>query len=391
MKSYDVAVIGGGQLARMLHEAASALDIHLRALVEDDKDPVAQVNPDCGVGKPGDEAAVAALVQGMDVLTFEHEHQDLALLERLVADGYNVHPTPAALRCAKDKRAMREQLAELQVAMPDWVAVERAADLDIFLSEHRGECVVKTARGGYDGKGVREVNAVSDVADWLEAMERGEVELIAEELVPYAYEVAALCARRPSGEIRHWPLAETVQADGVCRKVITPVPGADDALGAQAAAIAETIAEGLGVTGVLAVEMFVLPSKDGHQLLVNELAMRPHNSGHWTIEGAVTSQFEQHLRAVLNLPLGDTSARADHAVMVNVLGSELPDPCQAYAYLMQEYPDAKVHLYGKKVRPGRKLGHVTVLGDDLEQATSTAEAAAAILRGEVADWTSPTN
>lgn len=391
MKSYDVAVIGGGQLARMLHEAASALDIHLRALVEDDKDPVAQVNPDCGVGAPSDEAAVSALVQGMDVLTFEHEHQDLELLAKLVADGYNVHPTPSALACAKDKLHMRRQLADLEVAMPAWTAIEREADLDVFLSEHRGECIVKTARGGYDGKGVRDVNAVSDVADWLEAMERGEVELLAEELVPYAYEVAALCARRPSGEIRHWPLAETVQADGVCRKVITPVPGADEQLEQRAAEIAETIAEGLGVTGVLAVEMFVLPGKDGPQLLVNELAMRPHNSGHWTIEGSVTSQFEQHLRAVLNLPLGDTTARASHAVMVNVLGSELQDPCQGYTHLMQEHPGAKVHLYGKKVRPGRKLGHVTVLGEDLEDITTTAEQAAAILRGEVADWTSATN
>ncbi|MDO5726894.1 MAG: 5-(carboxyamino)imidazole ribonucleotide synthase [Bowdeniella nasicola] len=387
MKSYDVAVIGGGQLARMLHEAASALDIHLRALVASEGDPVAQVMTDCGVGSPDSAEAVAALVQGMDVLTFEHEHQDLALLTQLVEDGYNVHPTPQALQCAKDKHIMREMLAELDVPMPDWRSIRRESDLDIFLSEHRGECIVKTARGGYDGKGVREVNHLDDVRDWLEAMEAGEVELIAEELVPYAYEVAALCARRPSGEIRHWPLAETVQDGGVCAKVITPVPGADPSLGAQAERIAETIAEGLGVTGVLAVEMFVLPGKDGPSLLVNELAMRPHNSGHWTIEGSVTSQFEQHLRAVLNLPLGDTTARAPHAVMVNVLGTELNDPSQGYAHLMQEYPDAKVHLYGKKVRPRRKLGHVTVLGEDLEEVTATAEAAAAILRGDQPDWT----
>ena len=310
-------------------------------------------------------------------LTFEHEHQDTDLLQRLATEGVSVQPPPDALLYARDKLKMRERLSALGAPVPDWAIISSASDLDEFLAGHDGEAIVKTARGGYDGKGVRLVTDAEDIADWL----AGDIELIAEEKVPFDMEVAALLARRPSGEMRHWELTQTIQEDGVCAVAIAPAPEVSGELRAEARRIAELIAEGLGVTGVLAVEMFVT----GSRLLVNELAMRPHNSGHWTIEGATTSQFEQHLRAVLDLPLGATDMRAPHAVMTNVLGSELSDPAEAYPEVMAHLSEVKVHLYGKGVRPGRKLGHVSAIGDDLDALTERTAAAAALLRGERRD------
>jgi 5-(carboxyamino)imidazole ribonucleotide synthase len=245
-----------------------------------------------------------------------------------------------------------------------------------------GEAVVKTARGGYDGKGVRVVRSAQDVADWFTAAEQGGPALLAEEKVPFLRELAVLLARRPSGEYRVWPVVETVQRDGVCAEVVTPAPHLDPSVREQAVAAACRVAEGLDVTGVLAVEMFEVPAEaDGPRVVVNELAMRPHNSGHWTIDGAVTSQFEQHLRAVLDLPLGSTEARAPWAVMANVLGSTRERLTDALPEVTAD-PDVKVHLYGKDVRPGRKLGHVTVYGDDLDDVRARAAAAAARLRGD---------
>lgn len=381
MKSNVVAVIGGGQLARMMQQAAGPLDVRLRALVEAADGATAQVVPESFVGDPSDEEAVRALLAADGAsrlaLTFEHEHQDTELLQRLAAEGVSVQPPPNALLYARDKLKMRERLSELGAPVPDWAIISSASNLDEFLADHGGEAIVKTARGGYDGKGVRLVTDAEDIADWL----AGDIELIAEEKVPFDMEVAALLARRPSGEMRHWELTQTIQKDGVCAVAIAPAPEVSGELRAEARRIAELIAEGLGVTGVLAVEMFVT----GSRLLVNELAMRPHNSGHWTIEGATTSQFEQHLRAVLDLPLGATDMRAPHAVMTNVLGSELSDPAEAYPEVMARLSEVKVHLYGKGVRPGRKLGHVSAIGDDLAALTERTAAAAALLRGERRD------
>lgn len=381
MKSNVVAVIGGGQLARMMQQAAGPLDVRLRALVEAADGATAQVVPESFVGDPSDEEAVRALLAADGAsrlaLTFEHEHQDTDLLQRLAAEGVSVQPPPNALLYARDKLKMRERLSALGAPVPDWAVISSASDLDRFLAGHGGEAIVKTARGGYDGKGVRLVTDAEDIADWL----AGDIELIAEEKVSFDMEVAALLARRPSGEMRHWELTQTIQEDGVCAVAIAPAPEVSGELRAEARRIAELIAEGLGVTGVLAVEMFVT----GSRLLVNELAMRPHNSGHWTIEGATTSQFEQHLRAVLDLPLGATGMRAPHAVMTNVLGSELSDPAEAYPEVMAHLSEVKVHLYGKGVRPGRKLGHVSAIGDDLAVLTERTAAAAALLRGERRD------
>jgi 5-(carboxyamino)imidazole ribonucleotide synthase len=381
-----VAVVGGGQLARMIAAPAAALGVRLRVLVEDSASSAAQVVVDAPVGAAHDIAAIEALVVGADVLTFEHEHVPNALLERFVARGMPVHPGPAALVHAQDKQVMRTRLGELGVACPRWVPIADAAVLDAFLAGVGGTAVVKTTRGGYDGKGVRIVHAASEVADWLGAARDGTgVPLIAEEKVPFTRELAVLLARSPSGEVRTWPVVESVQEHGVCSEVIAPAPDLDPTTAARALDAARRIAVGLDVTGVLAVELFEVPSAAPGappDVLVNELAMRPHNSGHWTIDGSVTSQFEQHLRAVLDLPLGETTPTARWTVMANVLGSALAEPTDALAVVGQRDPGAKVHLYGKGVRAGRKLGHVNVSGDGLADVRDRARVAVALLRGD---------
>lgn len=382
-----IAVIGGGQLARMMAPAAGELGVHLRVLVEEPDSSAAQVVVDAPVGAAKDESAVRLLVESATALTFEHEHVPGDLLRELQAGGLSVQPDPSALLYAQDKIEMRKRLTGLGAPCPQWSALSPDAaqarvELAAFIADSvTGSAVVKTARGGYDGKGVRVVDSADDVSEWLEGAAQGGPQILVEELVPYIREIAVLVARRPSGEVRTWPTVESFQEGGVCSVVIAPAPNLSAQLDAQARAIAVHIAEGLGVTGVLAVEMFEVPGLDGPQLLVNELAMRPHNSGHWTIDGAVTSQFEQHLRAVLDLPLGDTSAVAPWTVMANVLGSTHDELTDALPLVMEQFPQARVNLYGKGVRPGRKLGHVNVSGVDVTETVRQARAAAAILMG----------
>ncbi len=374
----------------MMTPAATALGLHLRVLVEDDGVSAAGVVVDAPVGAPRTHGAVLDLVTGAgagaraEVLTFEHEHIPAEVLAQVEAMGVAVRPSPGALLHAQDKIVMRRRLTELGVPCPRWAPVSDAAALDAFLDSVGGEAVVKTARGGYDGKGVRVVRSAAEVADWFEASASGGPALLAEEKVPFVRELAVLLARRPGGEVAVWPVVQTVQVDGVCAEVIAPAPGLDPALAREAVEAAVTVAAGVDVTGVLAVELFEIAA-DGDRpahVVVNELAMRPHNSGHWTIDGAVTSQFEQHLRAVLDLPLGDPSPRARWSVMANVLGSSLERLTDALPQVTAD-PGARVHLYGKGIRAGRKLGHVTVCGEDLDDVRSRAARGAALLRGEV--------
>ena len=304
---------------------------------------------DKAVGEPADLDAVRALVDGADVLTFEHEHIPAPTMEE-AARLVSVQPPASALLYAQDKLAMRERLTDMGIPCPAWARVEDEAQLEEFGATIGWPLIVKTPRGGYDGHGVTIAHSPADVASWW-----GNGPLLAEALVPFTGEVAALLARTPSGEVASWPVASTVQVDGVCAEVVA------------------------------AVEMFVVGEGADERVLVNELAMRPHNTGHWTIDGAVTSQFEQHLRAVLDLPLGSTQLRAPgtYAVMVNLLGSSHAQPARALADAFASGgAGAKVHLYGKEVRPGRKLGHVTVVDSDPVLALERARAAVSALQGE---------
>ncbi|MFB8190041.1 5-(carboxyamino)imidazole ribonucleotide synthase [Microbacterium sp. NPDC055988] len=367
-----VGVIGGGQLARMMIAPAVELGLDLRVLAEDEGMSAALAAT--AIGDYRDLDTVRAFVADVDVVTFDHEHVPQEILRALVADGVVVHPGPDALQFAQDKLVMRARLTELGVPQPDWAAVRSTAELQDFLDAHAGAGVVKTPRGGYDGKGVRVVRAASEAQDWLDAL-AGDDALLVEELVPFVRELAQQVARRPSGQIVAYPVVETVQRDGVCAEVIAPAPAAADRLVEVAEEIGRTIAEGLGVTGMLAVELF---ETDDERILVNELAMRPHNSGHWSQDGAVTGQFEQHLRAVADLPLGSTAPRSAWSVMVNILGGpEGGTLDERFGAAMAEHPQAKIHTYGKAPRPGRKVGHVNVVDDDLDDAVYVARAAAA--------------
>ncbi len=359
-----VGVIGGGQLARMMIPAAVALGIEIRVLAEAEGSSARLAATE--VGDYRDAATVLAFAAGCDAITFDHEHVPQEVLRALEAEGVAVRPGPDALLYAQDKLLMRERLGSLGVAMPDWARVETAEQLGAFLADHGGRAVVKTARGGYDGKGVRMVDDAHGADDWL-----AEGAVLVEELVVFQRELAQLVARRPSGEMRAWPLVETVQRGGVCAEVIAPAPHAGAATVRAAEQLAFTVAEGLGVTGVLAVELF--EAADG-RLLVNELAMRPHNSGHFSIDGSTTSQFAQHLRAVLDWPLGDTAPVAPVSVMINVFGG-LPEKSIRTALAHQ--PAVAVHAYGKDARPGRKAGHVTAIGTEFDDTAYRARAAAA--------------
>jgi 5-(carboxyamino)imidazole ribonucleotide synthase len=369
-----VGVVGGGQLARMMIAPAVELGVELRVLAEEPGMSASLAATD--VGDYRDAATVLAFARDVDVVTFDHEHVPQSVLAALVEAGVAVHPGPAPLGVAQDKLVMRARLAELGMPQPDWAAVTDRTELQAFLDAHGGRAVVKTPRGGYDGKGVRVVDAATEADDWFAVLAedaRGGA-LLVEELVDFTRELAQQVARRPSGRMRVYPVVETVQRGGVCAEVIAPAPRSAGRLAEVAARIGTSIAEGLGVTGMLAVELFETTDE---RLLVNELAMRPHNSGHWSQDGAVTSQFEQHLRAVLDLPLGDPSPRAAWTAMVNILGGpaegQLDD---RFAAAMSEHPAARIHTYGKAPRPGRKVGHVNVAGDDLDDVVYEARAAA---------------
>lgn len=369
--SVRVGVIGGGQLARMMVPAAIELGIDLAVLGES-----AEASARIAVTRIGDHrdpAVVLDFARDVDVITFDHEHVPQPVLRALVDAGVVVRPGPDALLHAQDKLVLRERLDRLRIPQPDWAAVATADELGAFVGQGGGPVIVKRPRGGYDGHGVRVVRAPHDADDWL-----ADGPLLAEELVDFRRELAQLVARRPSGEIAMWPLVETVQGGGVCREVFAPAPRSSAVVERVAREIAHTLAESLDVTGVLAVELFETVDD---RLLVNELAMRPHNSGHWTIDGAVTGQFEQHLRAVLDLPLGDPSTRAPWSAMVNLLGGPADgDIDRRVPAAMADQPAAKLHLYGKTPRPGRKVGHVTVAGDDLDDAVYAARAAVTLLQ-----------
>lgn len=374
-----VGIVGGGQLARMSAAPAAALGIGLRVLAAAPGESAAQVIHDVVIGRHDDLVALLRFADGCDVVTFDHEHVPPAHLEQLEARGIAVRPGPSALFHAQDKIHMRQALADIGVPCPRWRVVSTAADVADFSAEVGWPLVLKTSRGGYDGRGVWVVEDGSQAAEVLATPLAPGAQWLAEERIDFVQELSAQVARSPHGQAAAYPVVRTVQRGGICAEVVAPAPGlpADRAVAAQE--IALRIARDLNVTGMLAVEMF----DDGYDLYVNELAMRPHNSGHWSIEGSRTSQFENHLRAVLDLPLGDPSMTAPHAVMVNILGGDVGDLYSAYRHVLARDPGVKVHLYGKEVRPGRKVGHVTVVGDDLKSILARGRHAADYFAGVI--------
>jgi 5-(carboxyamino)imidazole ribonucleotide synthase len=366
-----VGMVGGGQLARMTAAAAVGLGATFRVLSESEKESAALVTHDVTVGSHRSLSDISAFAAECDVITFDHEHVPGPILAKLESDGVLVRPGSGALRYTQDKLAMRERLTALGVPCPRFAPVASLADVAAFAGG-TWPVVLKAVSGGYDGKGVWVCESAAEAAGVL----AHDLEIMAEEYVGFDRELAVLAARSPHRQGAVYPVVQTVQRDGVCREVIAPAPGLAPGRRAEAQELALRIAKELGVTGLLAVEMFETPAG----LLVNELAMRPHNTGHWTIEGARTSQFEQHLRAVLDLPLGSPAMAAPAAAMANVLGGDDADVYDRYIHVMAADPAVKVHMYGKQVRLGRKIGHVTAVGEDPEDLADRARRAASYLR-----------
>mgnify|MGYP001942153212 FL=1 len=376
-----IAVIGDGQLARMMHTEAIELGLAPRVLAGAEDASAAQVFGDVRIGDYTNLDDLKAVVDGAAAATFDHEHVPNEFLDELIAAGVSVQPQPRALIYAQDKLEQRRKMKEIGAPVPEFAPIESAADAGEFFESVAGEMCLKATRGGYDGHGVwfpatRE-EAESLVADLLD---KG-TPLYAERKVDFGRELSAMVARTPSGEVRAWPVVESRQRDGICVEAIAPAPGMTDEQAEYCRELAKKIATELDVTGVLAVELFECADED-KSVIVNELAMRPHNTGHWTQDGCVTSQFEQHLRAVLDWPLGSVETTASYTVMVNTLGAdtEPEEPMEDRVIeVMRRYPDAKVHLYGKGHRPGRKMGHVNVSGTDLDTVLERATAAADII------------
>ncbi len=385
MSQTTIGVIGGGQLARMMYAPATKLGIELHLLAEGPDVGAARIFKHVSVGDYTDQATVKAFAAGCQIITFDHEHVPTWILRDLVHDGKLVRPGPGALQHAQDKLLMRRRLTDsLDAPAPKWRACADARELAAFGAEIGFPIIAKASRGGYDGHGVWKLDGPSDTeVPFVEALAESageKVEIIGEEFIDFVRELSVIVVRSPSGQAVAYPVSETIQREGVCRETITPAPGLSEDQATQITKLGLDIADELQVTGVLAVEL--MQRADG-SVVVNELAMRPHNTGHWTIDGAHTSQFENHLRAVLDLPLGDPRMRDRWCVMVNVLGGTNEDLPSELLHCFARDPRLRVEFYGKQIRPGRKVGHVNCYGDDLDQVRARAEHAAHYLMGEI--------
>lgn len=371
-----VTVIGDGQLARMMQTAAIELGQSIRLLAGAEDASAAQVCADVILGDYTNLDDVRRSAQGSTVVTFDHEHVPNEYLDTLMAEGFTVHPQPKALINAQDKLIQRQNLSARGIPVPEFSAIESLEDAQRFWLSVDGHVCLKARRGGYDGHGVWFPVDRADMERRVANLLAEGIDLLAERKVDLERELSAMVARTPSGEVKAWPVVESVQRDGICYLTIAPAPGLSDEEQKRIQTMAADVATTLGVTGVMALELF--ESTDG-LIQVNELAMRPHNTGHWTQDGCVTSQFEQHLRAVSDMPLGSTQLTAPVTVMVNTLGAEnRPELSLSdrMAEVWTKFPEAKIHLYGKTWRPGRKLGHVNVCGDDVETVKADALSAA---------------
>ncbi|WP_255998020.1 5-(carboxyamino)imidazole ribonucleotide synthase [Corynebacterium sp. CCUG 71335] len=373
-----LAVIGDGQLARMMHTEAIELGLKPRVLASSADASAAQVFGDVVIGDYTVLDDVKRVCSGAAAATFDHEHVPNEFLNELIASGVSVQPQPQALIYAQDKLEQRRKMAEIGAPVPEFAAIESVEDAETFFDSVEGAMCLKATRGGYDGHGVWFPKSREGAGELVDKLLADGTPLYAERKIDFDRELSAMVARTPSGEIRAWPVVESRQRDGICVEAIAPAPNMAPEMATYCQELAMNVAEELGVTGVLAVELFA----DGDEVIVNELAMRPHNTGHWTQNGCVTSQFEQHVRAVLDWPLGSVEMTAPFTVMVNTLGGET-EPAEPMeervAEVMRRYPEAKVHLYGKGYRPGRKMGHVNVSGHELATVLETAKAAAEII------------
>lgn len=361
-----VGVIGAGQLARMMLAPATALGVKLIPFASSATESAAQITH-CVIGDYTDIEAVKKFAELCDVVTFEHELMPLSIIKALEVAGVTVRPSSESFEFSQDKQAMRKKLSHFNG--PKSMVVTSSSEVETY------PVIAKSISGGYDGRGVWTVNSSQELSDLL----KNSPKLLIEELIEFDYEIAVMVARSPHSQATSWVPTQTIQSDGICTMTISPAPVMNAQMSEKAQKIALDIAAEIKLIGVMAVEMFV----KGEDIFINELALRPHNSGHWTIEGSLTSQFEQHLRAILDLPLGDPSMTDDFAVMGNILGKDKTDMYRPYLHLMARNPSLKFHMYGKEVRPGRKIGHVNVIGKDLVELRTEIEHAIDYMSGEI--------
>jgi 5-(carboxyamino)imidazole ribonucleotide synthase len=350
----------------MMVAPATALGIDLLLFAQDATDSGAQITNHV-IGDFKDLEALKNFAKKCDVLTFEHELVPLSVIKGLESTGVKVYPPSSAFIYSQDKAEMRKKLNSFPA--PAWKIATSAEDIESY------PVIAKSLSGGYDGRGVWKIHSAEELSELFKTIPQ----LLIEELVSFDKEIAVMVARSPHGQANAWAPTETIQEDGICTLTISPAQGISDAVAEKAQKLALEISQHVGAVGVMAVEMFL----QGEELFINELAMRPHNSGHWTIDGAVTSQFEQHLRAILDLPLGDPSMTDNFAVMGNILGGAKTDMYRPYLHLMARNPDLKFHQYKKEVRVGRKIGHVTAVGSNLLQLTSDVQHARDYMSGAI--------
>ena len=379
-----VGIVGAGQLARMTYQAAIALGVGVRVLAERADESAARVCPQVDIGSPNSRDDLIAFAARCDVVTLDHELVDDGALEAIEAAGGIVRPGAHALRFAKDKLHQRTEFARAGLPVPPFADARTVGDITAFAGTHGWPVVAKAQRGGYDGRGVWVLDGPVAAADLVrEAAERGTA-LMVETYVPIERELAVLVARRPGGECVVYPVVETVQRDGICHEVIAPA-GVATSVFDEARRIGLRIAELIDVTGIFATELFLVNGA----LVINEVATRPHNSGHFSMDACSTSQFENHLRAVLDWPLGPTDLLAPHVVMANLLGEDAESLAPRVPLAVELPGGVHPHLYGKEVRPGRKVGHVNAWGADSEETRARAVHAAALLTGRTPDDARP--
>jgi 5-(carboxyamino)imidazole ribonucleotide synthase len=355
----------------MMASPAHNLGVDLVVLASSERDSAAQILPHT-IGDYRDIDVLRTFASQCELITFEHELVPPSLIRTLEQEGHRVFPTSHAFLYSQDKYAMRKMVQELGLPNP---AFQYFADLKEKI-HIAFPLIAKLPTGGYDGRGVFLLTSEEELVELFGEVKRP---LLLEEKVDFISEAAIMVARSPHGQVSTWAVTETVQREGICIETISPAPGISEELSQRITFAAMTIAGHISLVGVMAMEIFIT----GDDFVINELAMRPHNSGHWTIEGSYTSQFEQHLRAVLDLPLGETRMRADYAVMGNIIGGHKEDLFRPYLHLMARTPELKFHIYRKEFRTNRKLGHVTLAGDDLLELRQEIAHARDYMSGEI--------
>lgn len=378
-----LGILGGGQLGRMTLQAASRLGIDVVIAELAPEAPASRLTSttvlfDPARGGWADPQAQAELARQTRTVTLESEFVDARALAQLEGHGVQVWPSPACVGVVQDKFLQKTALARAELPVPRFRRIDRPADLIAAGAELGWPLMLKARRDGYDGRGNRLVRGVDDAETTSRQLGWPDSELLVEEVIPFARELAAMVVRGRDGALLSYPVVESRQDPSlhICREVLAPAP-VEAAIAARAAAIARAAVEAVDGVGAFGVELFLL---DDGQLLINELAPRPHNSGHYSIDACWSSQFENHVRAVLGLPLGDPGLQAPAAAMVNVLGTHTRPIADADLAHALAVPRAFVHLYGKlQNRPGRKMGHVTALGSSVDEALDRARVAVSAL------------